>query len=53
MPNEPVRYAWADAASFLVSVDDVETETGLDLLAKLPNRRENALEAEVASAPWP
>lgn len=44
--------AGADAARYLVSIDEVERRTGLDFLHELPDAAENALEARKADRVW-
>ena len=42
-----------DHEAFLVSVDEIETRTGLDFLTDLPDEVESDLESELAEALWP
>jgi len=43
----------AELNDFLVSVDEVEQRSGLNLLSALPNATENAVESTVQPAQWP
>ena len=43
----------AELNEFLVSVDEVELRSGLNLLSALPNVTENAVESAVQPTQWP
>ncbi len=46
MPHEPIPRN-ADLSQFLVSIDDIEDETGIDFLHELPDPIEDELEEAV------
>jgi endonuclease G len=51
IPHEGAKRG--DLTPYLVSVDEVEARTGLDLLWALDDAQEDALEAKAATALWP
>jgi endonuclease G len=50
MPNK-AESAGTKWTQFLVSVDEVERQTGYDFLSEIPDDVENVIEARVANAP--
>ncbi len=50
LPNRKLRTA--DLPNYIVSVDDVERQTGLDFLSKLNDTIEHTVEAEIQPALW-
>lgn len=51
LPNR--RLKTADLPNYIVSVDEVERQTGLDFLTKLNDQVESLVEGSVASGLWP
>jgi len=51
IPHKPIP-AQVDLSDYLVSVDDVENETGFDFLHELPDDIENVVESTVGDM-WP
>jgi endonuclease G len=49
MPNKPTDESYK---SFVVSVDDIERQTGIDFFEKLPDALENSLESNKNEADW-
>ena len=44
--------SWSELKSFVVSVDSIESITGIDFFHELPNEIENGLESKVNSEDW-
>lgn len=52
VPNEPTRHAWSEIETYLRSVDEIESLTGLDFLSALPDAKEATVERSAATAVW-